>query len=71
MAIAGHYAYVTDYYAGRLTVIDFSNPAAPVIAGSSPPLNALLNASTINIAGGYAFVASKNRNGTGGHGKQR
>ena len=68
VAIAGHYAYVTDYYAGRLTAIDFSNPAAPVIAGSSPPLNALLNASTVNIAGGYAFVASKNRNGTSGTG---
>jgi hypothetical protein len=63
VAIAGHYAYVTDYYAGELTAIDISNPAAPVIAGSSPPLGALLNASTVNIAGGYAFVAAKNRNG--------
>src|SRR5581483_204932 len=63
VAIAGHYAYVTDYYAGRLTAIDISNPAAPVIAGSSPPLGELLNGSTVNIAGGYAFVAAKNRNG--------
>jgi hypothetical protein len=66
VAVAGHYAYVTDYYAGRLTAIDISNPSAPVIAGSSPPLNELLNASTVNIAGGYAFVASKNRNGPSG-----
>jgi hypothetical protein len=63
VAIAGHYAYVTDYYAGRLSAIDFSNPSAPVLAGSSPPLNELLNASTVNIAGGYAYVVSKNRNG--------
>ena len=63
VAISGHYAYVTDYYAGRLTAIDFSKPAAPVIAGSSPPSAALINASTVNIAGGYAFVVSKNRNG--------
>jgi hypothetical protein len=66
IAVAGHYAYVTDYYAGRLTAIDISNPSAPVITGSSPPLNELLSASTVNIAGGYAFVASKNRNGPSG-----
>jgi hypothetical protein len=63
LAIAGHYAYVTDYYAGRLSAIDFSKATAPVIAGSSPPLGELMNASTVNVAGGYAFVASKNRNG--------
>ncbi len=63
VAIVGHYAYVTDYYAGRLTAIDISNPAKPVIAGSSPPSNELLNASTVNVAGGYAFVVAKNRNG--------
>jgi hypothetical protein len=66
VAVAGHYAYVTDYFAGRLTAIDISNPSAPVIAGSSLPLNELLNASTVNIAGGYAFVVSKNRNGPSG-----
>jgi hypothetical protein len=68
VAIAGHYAYVTGYYAGRLSAIDFSNPVAPVIAGSSPPLNELLSASTVNIAGGYALVVSKNRNGPQGSG---
>jgi hypothetical protein len=63
VATAGHYAYVTDYYAGRLSAIDIANPAAPVLAGSSPASNELLNASTVNIAGGYAFVVAKNRNG--------
>jgi hypothetical protein len=66
VAVAGHYAYVTNYYAGRLTAIDISNPAAPVIAGSTQASNELLNASTVNIAGGYAYVASKNRNGPEG-----
>ena len=64
VAVAGHYAYVTDYYAGKLTAIDISNPSAPVIAGSSQASNGLLNASTVNISGGYAYVVSKNRNGT-------
>jgi hypothetical protein len=63
VAVAGHYAYVADYYAGRLSAIDISNPAAPFVAGSSQATNELLNASTVNIAGGYAFVVSKNRNG--------
>jgi hypothetical protein len=63
VAISGHYAYVTGYYAGKLAAIDISNPASPVLAGASPANNGLLNASTINIAGGYAYVVSKNRNG--------
>ena len=63
VAISGHYAYVTGYYAGKLAAIDISNPVSPVLAGASPANNGLLNASTINIAGGYAYVVSKNRNG--------
>ncbi len=66
VAVAGHYAYVTDYYAGRLTAIDISNPAAPTIAGSSQASNGLLNASTVNVSGGYAYVVAKNRNGVKG-----
>ncbi len=66
VAVASHYAYVTDYYAGKLTAIDISNPSAPVIAGSSQASNALLNASTVNVSGGYAYVVAKNRNGVKG-----
>jgi hypothetical protein len=62
-AVAGHYAYVPDYYAGRVSAIDISLPSSPFIAGSSASSSALMNGSTINIAGGYAFVAAKNRNG--------
>src|ERR1700722_2337114 len=68
VAVAGQYAYVPDYYAGRLVAIDIANPAAPVIAGSSEASNDLLDATTINIAGGYAYVVSKNRNGPEGSG---
>jgi hypothetical protein len=63
VAVAGHYAYVTDYYAGKLSAFDIINPASPVLVGSSPSSAGLLNASTVNVAGGYAFVVSKNRNG--------
>jgi hypothetical protein len=68
VAISGHYAYTTAYFAGELTAVDFSNPATPVVAGSSAFSNGLLDASTVNIAGGYAYVVSKNRNGTNGSG---
>jgi hypothetical protein len=63
VAVAGHYAYVTDYYAGKLSAFDIANPASPVFVGSSASSPALLSATTVNVAGGYAFVVSKNRNG--------
>jgi hypothetical protein len=66
VAVAGHYAYVTDYYAGRLSSIDLSLPSSPSIAGSSASSSELKNGTTVNIAGGYAFVVSKNRNGPKG-----
>jgi hypothetical protein len=68
VAVAGHYAYTTGYYAGELTAIDISNPASPVIAGSSAPSISMLAATTVNIFGGYAYVVSKNRNGASGSG---
>jgi hypothetical protein len=68
VAVAGSYAYVTDYYAGRLSAIDMSLPSAPFIAGSSASSSDLMNGDTVNIAGGYAFVVSKNRNGAKGSG---
>ncbi len=68
VAISGNYAYTTAYSAGELTAVDFSNPAAPVVAGSSAFSTGLVGASTVNISGGYAYVASKNRNGPNGSG---
>jgi hypothetical protein len=64
VAVSGNYAYTTAYWAGQLTAVDISNPANPTVAGSSSPLldNNLLDGSSVNIAGGYAFVVSKNRN---------
>jgi hypothetical protein len=34
VAISGHYAYVTAFYAARLTVVDISNPLSPKIVSS-------------------------------------
>ncbi len=62
VAISGHYAYTTAYYAGELTAVDISNPAHPVVVGESATSTNLLDASTVNISGGYAYVVSKNRN---------
>jgi hypothetical protein len=68
VAISGHYAYTTAYYAGELTAVDISNPAAPSIAGHSAPPSVdaraknVLNAVTVAISGGYAYVVSKNAN---------
>jgi len=62
VAISGHYAYTTAYYAGRLVAIDISDPAHPRIAGMSPTATSLIDAVTVNVSGGYAYVVSKNRN---------
>jgi len=62
VAVEGIYAYVTDYFAGRLSAIDISLPSSPLLVGSSASSNELENGDTVNIAGGYAFVVSKNRN---------
>jgi hypothetical protein len=64
VAVSGTIAYVTDYAGGQVTAVDISNPAFPVVVGTSgTPQTYLDNASTINIANGFAYVVSKNRNG--------
>jgi hypothetical protein len=62
VAVWGHYAYTTAYWAGRLTALDISDPAHPRIAGESTASGSLMNAVTVNVSGGYAYVVSKNRN---------
>jgi hypothetical protein len=63
VATSANYAYTTAYYAGALTAINISNPSSPSVAPSGPPPASSLFASTnVTIAGGYAFVVSKNRN---------
>ncbi|MDQ6818088.1 MAG: hypothetical protein M3018_11880 [Actinomycetota bacterium] len=62
IAISGHYAYTTAYWAGQLTVVDISNPTHPAVVGSSPSAPTLMNGVTVTISGGYAYVVSKNRN---------
>jgi hypothetical protein len=63
VAVSGHYAYTASYWPGELTAVDLSNPGRPTVTGNSPLLQTnLIAASTVNVAGGYAFVVSKNRN---------
>src|SRR5579872_2408328 len=64
VAASGSYAYTTAYHSGELTAVNISNPASPQIAGESAPFldTNLIGGSNVAIAGGYAFVVSKNRN---------
>jgi hypothetical protein len=68
VAVSGHYAYTADYYAGRLSAVDISLPSSPFVAGSSESTSELMSGTNVAIAGGYAFVTSKNRNGPKGSG---
>jgi len=68
LAVSGNYAYTAAYYAGTLTVVDISNPAAPQVVGQSPFATSLLSASHLVISGSYAYVVSQNRNGASGTG---
>src|SRR5689334_18643907 len=61
-----NYAYAADYFRGSLSVVDISNPAQPTIVGESAGQDSMINATTVNIFGGYAYVVSKNRNGPSG-----
>jgi hypothetical protein len=61
-AVSGNFAYTTADGMGRLTAVNISNLSTPVVAGNTGFASSLLNASTINISGHYAYVASKNRN---------
>jgi hypothetical protein len=64
VAVSGSDAYTTAYYAGKLTAINIANPANPQIVGETAFSSNLVGGSTVNIAGGYAYVASKNLNGS-------
>ena len=64
VAVSGNCAYTLAYSAGTVTVVNISNPAAPVVVGQSPYADSFLNASEIVISGPYAYVVSQNRNGS-------
>jgi hypothetical protein len=68
VTVSGNYAYTAAFYAGTLTVVDISNPAAPQVVGQSPFSTSLLSASHVVIIGSYAYVTSQNRNGGSGTG---
>jgi len=58
VAVSGNYAYVTAGYAGKLTVIDISNPASPAIVASIGGSN-LQSPSDIVVRGNYAYVTEQ------------
>jgi hypothetical protein len=68
VAVSGNYAFAASYWSGQLNVIDISNPANPTPVASAPStpgtVPGLLDATNVAIAGNFAFVTSKNRNGT-------
>ncbi len=59
VAISGHYAYVTAAYSNRLTIIDISNPLAPVIVSSILDNNQLSFPVDVVVKGNYAYVADQ------------
>src|SRR5579862_5494043 len=62
VATAGAYAYAPSSGAGDLAAVNLSNPASPVVAGTSATASSLMNSTNIAISGGDAYVVSKNRN---------
>jgi hypothetical protein len=59
VAISGHYAYVTAFNSGRVTVIDISNPLSPSIVTSLPDATNLVNPNDLAIQGNYLYVANQ------------
>ena len=66
--VSGSYAYVISFvdssptgesYAGTLDVVDVSNPAAPVIVGSTTTGMAGVHVADIKVVGNYAYVAGQ------------
>jgi hypothetical protein len=59
VAISSHYAYVTAWAGGHLTVIDISNPTAPQIVYSLADWPHLQYSNDITIQGNYAYIAAQ------------
>ena len=57
VAVSGNYAYVADYKRG-LVIVDISNPAAPILAGT---YETTYNASHVAVSGNYAYVVEGKR----------
>jgi hypothetical protein len=54
VAVQGSYAYIGE--GPRLTILDISNPASPIVVGKTPPMPSLVQA--ITVADGYAYVTA-------------
>jgi hypothetical protein len=66
--VSGNYAYVLSFldgspnsasYAGTLDVVDVSNPASPMVVGSTNTGIAGVHVSDIKVVGNYAYVAGQ------------
>jgi hypothetical protein len=56
--ISGKYAYIAVSTANRLTIIDVSNPAAPVLVGTVQDNTNLNGAATVTVSGQYAYIGA-------------
>ncbi len=63
VAISGHYAFITAFNSHRLTTIDISNPAAPVVVHTLLDANALSAPDDVVINGNYAYVVNQVNSG--------
>jgi hypothetical protein len=62
VAVSGTFAYVTAGYSSRITVIDISDPASPVIVGSLHDATNLEFPVDVTVQGGFAYVANQGGN---------
>ncbi len=59
VAISGQYAYVTAFYAHRVTVVDISNPASPTIVASLSDTTNLSYPVDLAVQGNDLYVANQ------------
>ena len=57
-AIAGNYAFLAE--GARLTILDISNPAVPVVVGKTAPFAELIQGISISPDGNHAYLAVGN-----------
>ncbi len=59
VATSGHYAYVTAFNAGRVTVIDTTTPTAPSPVTSLSDITHLPDPADLAVQGNYLYVANQ------------
>ena len=59
VAVQGDYAYIGEGY--HLTILDISDPAAPIVVGKTPPMPGIV--ADIAMDGNYAYVTNRSDGG--------